>query len=608
MSWLINQLGNIGAAIFKAVMAITGYFADKIVTFVLQTIVLPVLNNTIFKPFSITNQPHSVGGVLLGVWETLAVISAMVALTMLVFAVFSHMAGNIGGRKSWGEVAEGLMVWLIVLVGGWTFLNLLVQISNAGTQALKGSIDASAIALFSTHVNTATSAMSTTMVIWTDLMSPLVLLLMGALALWAAGVWLMRQIDLVLYGGLLPLTAALGINGNKTPFKWAWSEAMGAVFNQLAMAFILWVGFSFISPSGTGTAAAAAASGSASIDTQFVRILLAITTFTLAARAPQILANLTGHHNAGSGHLLAGMALGYMGAKGFGAAAKMSPAGQAVSMAVQGRQGTAAATAMGWSGRPSMGDRVKNSAVGQAVSQKMSQMGYAARNSKAGQAVSQAASDMAEAHPTLARAAKGAAGAAGSAARTVSKPLRTAASMAYQPMATLGNMAAGGAAASMATHGVGSSAPEHSRATMAQSQAATMSLAQDGVEATGRRLAGSDPAASLDDGIAQAANLTNSSISRLYEHPGTGAQMQVPVNPTAIKQATAQGYKPVINPQTGQGVYQTQFAKGSWQGTLYDKMQTSVLKNIPHAENTQANYYNGSYGSSNPTSGGKTGA
>lgn len=561
MSWLINGLGNIAGSVFSVFLKIIGYGVDLVLRAVVNHVVLPLLNHTVFAPFTLS-PGTAVGSAALTVWETAGAVSAAVALLMVMMGVFSRLALSWSGQKSWAEIGEGIAVWMAVIVAGWGFLNLLLGISNDATQALVHSMHQ--VVTISLGQDTAVGLTGAVASVFTYFLWPVSGMVIAALLIWVVGVWLMRQVDLVLYAGLLPLMAALGIGGNKTPFKWAWSEAMGAVFNQLAMAVVLWIGFLFLK----------GASPHPTILQEFKDLLLAGTTFTLAARAPQLLANLTGHQSAGAGHLLAGMALGYLGGRGLETAVKGTPLGQGIGKAMQGREAHASAQVTSWAGRKSLGERFKESSMGQAVSGRLAAAGSAISQSGVGRAVSRVAGEgtpLGNVASVMGRGAKAAA-----------KPLQTAASFAYQPMTTLGRMAAGG---------VADSSPEGPAGTFAQSQAATVMAAEHGFghaahELFGRNEPTPTPGTEMyaqARQVGKLGDLMNANVTQGFTRNDTGEAVWQPVSTVAKAETdptVLRGLTPMAD-AAGQSQYRAQFASGSWQGALYDKTQNSVLKNIP---------------------------
>lgn len=538
MKWMLNGLmgaiSTLVALFFRAVGAIMDYFARGIFKFVLK-----ILGATIFRPFTLVNANHTlspVGTVANEVWATMALISAGVALVMILMGVVSrHILTGLNGQQSWTEIGEGLAVWMAVLVGGWGFLNVLLGISNAATGALSSTIQniIPIITQYNGSVAGTGSSLGLATVV-TALIWPLSAILMVALLIWAVGVWLMRQVDLVLYAGLLPLMAAIGIGGNKTPFKWAWSETMGAVFNQMAMAFIMWIGFLFLKNQPKNT-----------VLEQFIDILLAISTFTLMARSGQILGNITGHRSAGSGHLIAGMATGYLAGKGLQTAVKATPMGQAVGKAMEGQTARSAAKVTSWAGRSSVGEKLGNTGVGQRVKNWAHTTAESARASIGNSAVGQKVKDFADAHETIAGGVKKAGQMVGQGVKGATAPVRTAASMMYQPMTTLGRMASRGQADS----GRVDKGLEGPAGTMNRSAEATMYMAQNGVHKAAGQFFPADNGTANDASYEKLGQLTNSIITR--------------------------------DPIKGGTNHTVNFAQGSWQGQLYKDTMQSPLQQMP---------------------------
>ena len=534
MNWMLNGLLGATSLVISVIFKIIGSFMDIIAKGLLK-LASDILGATIFRPFTLFTGSHTlttVGTVTNEVWATLATISAGVALVMVLMGVFSrHMLTGLNGQQSWTEIGEGLTVWMAVLAGGWGFLNLLLGISNAATHALVGSINTIVPLITQLHGTTSMTGVGAGVAtVFTRLLWPLSAILMAALLIWAVGVWLMRQVDLVLYAGLLPLMAAIGIGGNKTPFKWAWSETLGAVFNQLAMAFIMWIGFLFLSQESHSTLVG-----------QFVEILLAITTFMLVARAPQILGHITGHQSAGGSHLIAGMATGYLAGKGLQAAAKATPMGQAVGKAMEGQTARSAAKVTSWAGRASVGERLGNTKMGQRVKDWAHTTAESAKGAVANSAVGQQAAAFAEAHPTIAGGVKGLGHVGGQIAKGATAPVRTAASMLYQPMTTLGRMSSRGQADSSMQGPAG---------TMAVAAEATMFMAEHGVHAAAQRYFAGDNGAVTQESITQLGQMTNARIS-------------------------------TPDPAQGRPDYGVEFAQGAWQGQLYQNTIKSPLQQIP---------------------------
>lgn len=352
MGWILSGLAGLLGEVVRLILWIIAFIGDVIVWGAAQG-VLWLLNHTIFEPFTLSPRTE-LGATLLHVWLLAACVSSGIALVEIAYGVLSRMTqGAIGGMRSWGELFEGLMVWAAVLLGGWTALNLLLGVSNIATQAMVSGLhtmisqawDPLHNPLISKNGNFVITAgltayLGTVLIAVTQPASGI--LLMGSVV-WVIGVWLMRQVDIVVYSGILPIMAALGIGGNKQPFKWAWSEAMGAVFSQLAMVTVIWIGMTFIT---TGV------HQHASIGAAIIDSLLAMSTFVVAARAPEMLAQITGHRYASSGHMLANIAGGYLLGRGMEAAFRRSPLGQALAATQGGAEHKARETLTRWgSGR-----------------------------------------------------------------------------------------------------------------------------------------------------------------------------------------------------------------------------------------------------------------
>lgn len=558
MSWLINGLLSIAGHVVTFMMTIIGDFVGLITKSLFTYVVLPILTHTVFSPFNLAHGTP-VGDAAAHVWGFMGLASAGVALLMLVYAAFMQMTGSISGQHSWKEVGGGVLVWLVVLVAGWTFLNLLLHISDVATTAMasglvlkNGQPGADLTFLFGGSTKTVMDLGSAGGAVFTALLWPLSGLLMAALALWAVGVWLMRQVDLVMYAGFLPIAAALSIGGNRTLFKTIWSEAMGAVFSQLAMATIFWIGFQFINPH---------APPSTSLWVEIKEVGLMITTFTLAARAPQLLGRLTGHQSVGSGHILAGMAGGYLAGRGLAAAANITPAGQAVAMAMQGREAKSQAQVMSWAGREPLGQRIGkalgNTKTGQAVKSSVGSAKQAFGESKVGQAMAKATAP-GTVGGNVARAG-------GHVARTVAKPVQSAASMMYQPMSTLGHAAAEGRAWS---------SPHGQPAAMNQAAEASMATATLGVEGAARFYGGVKNGEDLHSGhIEQLGEMMHANIQPLYQKAdGSMEALSFQQGDELVKRGQA---KRAVDAQ-GQNLYHVDYGQASWQGGYY-----KTMKNIP---------------------------
>lgn len=562
MQWLIQGLTTASHYVVTLLLSVVGEALNLVVGSLIKLLILPLLNATIFNPFTLASGTV-VGNAAAVVWGLMASVSAGVALVMVTFGAFSRMGLSWGQRRSWSELTQGLAVWFMILVGGWTFLNMLLGISNTATQALIAGVKTTLPIIFAKS-GLAVGATLAGASLFVDLLWPLSGLVIVGLLLWAIGVWLMRQVDLVLYAGLLPLMAALGINGNNAPFKWAWSEAMGAVFNQLAMAFTLWMGCQFL----THVPLHATSGTTPVLLDQFYALFLAGTTFTLTARAPRLLAHITGHQTAGSGHLLTGMALGYLGGRGLEKAWKGSKMGQASIMASEGKEANARAQVTNMAGRPSLGERFQQTGVGQGVSNWGRGVAQNMADGLANTSFGQHAQVAAVQHPKLAKIVKNTGAIGVNGVKAMARPVQTAASFAYQPLSTMGHMAA---------EGVADSHPLGPQGTMARSQEATVFMAEHGVEAAAAHYFGGDQGVATQEGIQQLGHLVNAgSFERMYQNPHSGE-----IHQAKMGEAAPEGFMPLFDQKNGAPMYETKFAGGAWQQAVYQKTQQSVLQNIP---------------------------
>jgi hypothetical protein len=371
------------------------------------------------------------------VWAFMASLSGAVALTALLWGLFTRTLGAAfgGPERSLRALGEGLLTWALILVGGYTFCGLLLQAANGVT----GQLYALAQGL-SQSLNPAAGVAGGAAAALGVLFYPLSLLVVTGLLLWVVGVWVMRQVDLIVFVGLLPLTAALRVGGLDAPFRWNWEEAMGAIFSQLAMAVAWWIawlllGGHWVSPG-------------APVAVWAQQTLVGCAALLLVGRAPAMLQRWTGHQHAGLGSIVMGAMAGSLLARGAQTALRMSPAGAALHQIQQGLAAQAEATAGQWASRPSVGEALGRTRLGQWAGRQLQAAGSAVTAPVAQAAAAVAHSRPAQAvgrfvhrHPMLqdavAVAGQGAQ-AAGRAAGHALRGARTAGSLLYQPRTTLG--------------------------------------------------------------------------------------------------------------------------------------------------------------------------
>lgn len=326
MQWVLEQIGNAFQAVFNVlIVKPIGFILTELAKAVFSILTV-LLKLTIFKPFSLTpaaNGSNVVAGAAEKVWIFMAALSVGVAFVALLWASFTNVWGSFAGRSqfarsAWADVLEGVGIWLLVLMGGYGFLSMLLDTVNAVTLGLVHL----AMQYQFQSVNGATVGAGIIGAILTEWLWPSMLLVLAGFMIWAVIVWVMRMVDLVVYTGLLPVTAALAITGSKQAWQWNWAEAQGAVFSQVAMAVMWWIAWLFIGGNLVDV--------NGSFGNDIVRLLMGLAAMTLVAKAPQMLQSITGHRHAGVGGMMMAAAGGYMLGRGAISAAKMTPLGQAV--------------------------------------------------------------------------------------------------------------------------------------------------------------------------------------------------------------------------------------------------------------------------------------
>jgi len=326
MQWVLQQIVNIlETGITWVLIKPIGFILTELAK-ALFSILTVLLKLTIFQPFTLhpaANGSNIVAGAAQSVWIYMAGLSVFVALVALLWAAFTNTWGSVAGRSQfsrsgWADALEGLGIWLLVLIGGYGFLSMLLDATNAVTTGFVNL----ALSYQFQSVNGATIGAGVIAAILADWLWPSMLLVLAGFMIWAVVVWVMRMVDLVVFTGLLPLTAALAITGNKQAWQWNWAEAVGAVFSQVAMAIMWWIAWLFIGGKLVHV--------NGSFGNDVVRLLMGLAAMTLVAKAPQMLQSITGHRHAGVGGLAMAAAGGYMIGRTAMAAARMTPLGQAV--------------------------------------------------------------------------------------------------------------------------------------------------------------------------------------------------------------------------------------------------------------------------------------
>ncbi|MCL6595824.1 MAG: hypothetical protein K6V73_06375 [Firmicutes bacterium] len=398
-----------------------------------------LLSATVFNPESLTGK-GVVASAASEFWKVSALVSVGVALFGLAWGSFTRALSQMSPKpRDMTEVFEAATVYVAVFLAGYPFLAMFLGLANRVTTTMVAA--ASALNGGSNHITLGIFAGAATVL--GALLYPTSLLVIAALLLWACVSWVMRMVDLIFYVGLLPVTAALTFTGNKNAFEWNFSEAVGAILTQMAMAiawYVAWLIFS--TPGGS----------------PIVRLFVGIGAIALVTRAPGMLQQIVGHRTAGVAGLALGVAAGSLLSREARSAARMSPMGAALSEMGRQRQERAKAAAMRWAQGPSVGERLAGTRLGKAVSGglKSAASGLSSAASgaaeRAGEAWQGLKSTAMAADPVLfgaMAAAETGARAAGAGAKAVApiayagaKPViqaaRTAASLAYQPRVTLG--------------------------------------------------------------------------------------------------------------------------------------------------------------------------
>lgn len=426
VEWLLNIIGN--AMVTILIRPLVNY------------VIIPLLQSTIFGTIDLSGQSSGIGGLIgrdaAAFWTLSAVLSLALALFSGVWGVLSTSLSTFSSQqRDYRTLLEGLLLYFLVLIGGYQFIALLTGITNQVVLSLVN--ESKAIVAFSNmagQFDLTAAAATAAVVLLGDVITPIIVLALVGALLWVVVSWIMRMVDIIFYTGLLPITAALTLTGNKTAFQWNLSEAVAAVITQAAMAITWYL-------------AAALLTGNfdphhmqdwhIGIGTQLVQLLIGIFAFTLVARAPAMVQEVIGHRHAG----VAGMALGVAaGGVAFSAARRLAGAsrlGVATGRGLDRAEARSEEIVNNWGNRRTAGEAFAQSRVGQAMSGAVT---------KYGEKLSRSASTFVKKYPGAAKAGSVLAGAAAATAgsapgRGVSRMIRgvrTAASYAYQPLTSMG--------------------------------------------------------------------------------------------------------------------------------------------------------------------------
>lgn len=451
--WLFGGLTGVLTTFVQWIFSLGGAIFGWLLAGALQYIVEPLLKATIFDTYGLTGT-GLVATVAGDVWRFMLGVSAAVALAGLVYGALSGQFGKISGKggtfASHGDVLDGLFIYVTTVVGGYYFLSLLLNVANSVTNGLFG-VSKGLLNVVAHNPVVASTATGAAVVAY-EFFLPVTGLVLAGVLVWLVFTWLSRMVDIIFYVGVLPLTAALAITGNKRAFQWNWAEAQGAIFSQLAMAVMWWIAALLL---GSPVPHAASTAGMSSISASILHLALGIVAMAMVSRAPQMLQSITGHQHAGVASMAMGVAAGSLMAGAARGAIGMSTGGQFLGQLKRGQEDKAKAKVASW-GQPgaSVGERFSNTALGKklggASSAAMSFAADKAGNvaetiggSKAGQyakGVGQAFATGTTAGVGITSAARAVAPHARRLGRAGVGAARTAASMAYQPRTTMGRM------------------------------------------------------------------------------------------------------------------------------------------------------------------------
>lgn len=462
MTQLLNQvlhwlLSGVAGPFAGFILNVIGWILLHLLVHpLMQYVIAPLLENTVFHPTTLTGS-GTVAKMAGDFWRLSAGVSVGVALFGGSWGVFTMLIGAVGqNARDSRSYVEAVVIYLFVLMGGFLFMSTLLSIANVVTTELVQT--SFAISAFTS--NPVVGVGSGVAAGIASLLYPASLLVVAGFLVWAVVMWVMREVDVIFYVGLLPITAALMFVGNRQAFDWNWNEAIGAVLSQMAMAVMWWIAFSLMG----GRFVPTAPTSNAAFGTEIMNVLLGIGALTLVTRAPSMLQNLTGHRTAGVAGMAMGVAAGALMSRGARTAMSMTPVGQAGRMLVEGQQAKAKETVASWGSREhrSVGERAANSNTGRAVRAVAGKVGAAIGSTapvQAGKAAVAEARAVAgkvgewasgEQSGVLGDALSLAGGAVGGAARVAGgvmgagmRAARTTASMVYQPRATIGRAALG---------------------------------------------------------------------------------------------------------------------------------------------------------------------
>lgn len=355
--------------------SIVGYIAQVLAGLIVHLLLTPalalasgLLKMTLFKSWALTGH-GVVAAAVQRLFGDMAVVSVAVALVAFLWGLFRRMMGGLSGTGvTWQDIGEGVGIYALMLAGGFEGLTLLFHVTSTVAQGFIQAASSMQASLYHLSFTPTSGAAASVGVIVAVLFWPTTLLLIAGFMFWAIFQWLSRELDLIVYVGLLPVTAALGLSGNRQPFQWNWNEAMGAIFAQLSMALMWWVAFLVLTAHGNGHLIPTNPPINKTITpgtaTSFLQLALAAVAFSMVARAPSMLQSLTGHQHAGVASMALGFAGGALLARTARSSMAMSSAGQAVGALQKAGESGAQVRMMNKAARPTASQRLENSKLG----------------------------------------------------------------------------------------------------------------------------------------------------------------------------------------------------------------------------------------------------
>lgn len=389
------------------VLALIGNLLSWIAGSIAQ-VAVSLLEATVFAP--VVLDPGQANGVVSEVvsstfdagWKAVAAISAAVALASLGWGVFQLNFRTVKGAPDKQSLAEGIVTYAAVAIGGKTFLFTMLGMANEVTAGLlilaRKSLENTFFAngLFTDGATAtagyASGALMGVLAVLTYIATPAVLLFLAGALLWVVGVWLFRMVELVFFAVLLPITSAFSITGSRRAFEWNFQEATGAIFSQMVMALAWYLAWLFMDHTNVATTVIPgpqdigddARTAVAQIGDVLLRLLLGAAAMMMVGKAPRMLQNIAGNSYGGIAGIAMGAAGGMLLARFGREAFKMTPAGVAMSAVVRASQAQAAARASAWGELPTAGARI-SSMIGSTAAGRAIQAGLGA----AGQAMGQ---------------------------------------------------------------------------------------------------------------------------------------------------------------------------------------------------------------------------